>query len=401
MSSEQSGGTPFESEIRFILQAAMAMFVYTVAIGIVNGLDLVDFDRKPLLAHLHIGTLGWITMSVFALSLRLFGTAEAERNDFIRWTARLAPFAALLYGVAFFTTTNVARPVGGSLMGLIILIFFVWGFQRARVTTLSVPHLGLLAGLASSVIGAVLGVLNGLLIASPDLGLTERIADAHPATMVVGFLVPVGMAFTELVLRPESTRERATRLGQVQIAAPFLGGISLMAGLLLDVEPLAILSLPLEVLGVGIFLWRLIPHARLVSFTSADTARHALFGMAFQVVNIIVFVYLISNYIDDFEAALRRLVLALDHSIFVGVLTNAILAVIVSMSTVRRPQWVDHAVFWGANIGISGFIAGLLLDQSVVLRVFTPLLGVAILLAIAVHLGGDVIARRRTAAPAA
>ena len=46
---------PFEAEIRFILAAAMLLFVYTVVVGILNGLDLVEFGRRPLLAHLHVG----------------------------------------------------------------------------------------------------------------------------------------------------------------------------------------------------------------------------------------------------------------------------------------------------------------------------------------------------------
>ncbi len=124
---------PFDFEIRLILQVAMTLFIYTVAIGIINGLDLVDFERKPLLAHLHVGTLGWITMAVFAVSLWLFGNEEAERNDVIRWAARLAPAVAALYGVAFFTTTSITRPLAGSLMGVVILVFFFWGFARAGV----------------------------------------------------------------------------------------------------------------------------------------------------------------------------------------------------------------------------------------------------------------------------
>jgi hypothetical protein len=379
---------PFDFEIRLILQVAMVLFIYTVAIGIINGLDLVDFERKPLLAHLHVGTLGWITMAVFAVSLWLFGDEAAERNDLIRWTARLAPAVAFLYGLAFFTTTSITRPVAGSLMGVVIVVFFVWGFSRARQTQLSVVHLGMLAGLASSVIGAVFGVLSGLLVSNPDLGLTENISEAHPAAMVVGFLVPVGMAFTELVMRPESRNEVASRIGQVQIGAPFLGGLVLLVALLIEAEALAPLALLLEVVGILCFLWRLVPHAREVSLISVNPARHALFGGPFLVVNIVILVYLISNYIEDFEAAPRRLVLALDHSIFVGVLTNSILALILTISTVRRPAWVDHAVFVGVNVGVTGFIVGLLADVDIVLNIFTPLLGVAILLAIGVHVVG-------------
>ncbi len=69
------------------------LFAWTVGIGILNGLDIVDFDRKFLLTHLHVGTFAWISMSVFAASLGLFGSAP---NPSMRLVARAAPFVALL-----------------------------------------------------------------------------------------------------------------------------------------------------------------------------------------------------------------------------------------------------------------------------------------------------------------
>src|SRR3970282_1066632 len=60
-------------EIRVVLLAAMAIFTYTIVIGILNGTDLVDFDRRRILGHVHGGTLGWLTLAVFAASFWLFG----------------------------------------------------------------------------------------------------------------------------------------------------------------------------------------------------------------------------------------------------------------------------------------------------------------------------------------
>lgn len=383
--------SPFAAEVRLILSAALALFAYTVVIGILNGLDLVEFERKLLLAHLHVGTLGWITMAVFAGSLTLLGPGS-DRSPLIVWTARLSPVVAALYNVAFMTTTSVARPILGSLMTLVIVVMAIWGFSRARGRTLSVPHLGLLAGLATSVIGAILGVLLGLRISNPDLGIAETVGEAHPATMVVGFLIPVGMAFAEWVMRPGSAEERATRLGWMQIGFPFLGGVAVVLGVLLDALPLIMLSLPLEVAGLAIFLWRLVPVARGVSWTGG-TARHGVVALLGLVVNISIFVYLIGNYAEDFEATPRRLMLALDHSIFVGVLTVAILGWVATLNRAPRPPVLDHAVFGGVTVGVALFLAGLLADQNALIHAGTPLLGLAILLGIAVHLVGFLGAR--------
>src|SRR3990172_4416262 len=60
--------------------AAIGTYVVTVAIGILNGLDLVEFDHNTLMTHVHAGTLGWITLSVFAVCGWMFGAAAARRG---------------------------------------------------------------------------------------------------------------------------------------------------------------------------------------------------------------------------------------------------------------------------------------------------------------------------------
>ena len=105
----------------------------------------------------------------------------------------------------------------------------------------------------------------------------------------------------------------------------------------------------------------------------------------FLIVNITIFVYLISNYAEDFEQTPRRLLLALDHSIFVGVLTMAIMGYVANLSPTARPAWVDHAVFGGIVAGAGLFVAGLLADMDPLIHAGTPLLGAALLLGIGVH----------------
>ena len=383
----RADASPFASEIRLILIAALLLFTYTVVVGILNGVDAVEFDRRVLLAHLHIGTLGWITMAVFAGSLTLFGSGAAA-SSWVRMTALAAPVVAAGYNVAFMTTSGIARPVLGSLMTLVIILMAVWGFSQARGRTLSVPHLGMLAGLATSVIGALLGVLLGLRISNPDLNIAETVGEAHPATMVVGFLIPVGMAFSEWVLNPASVHERAGRLGWLQIGLPFIGGVSVVLGILLDILPLVMLSLPFEIVGAAIFIWRMLPLVRRVGWMSTDMARHGAVASGFLIVNIVIFVYLISNYAEDFEQTPRRLMLALDHSIFIGVLTMAIMGYDANVSQAARAPWIDHAVFGGISVGAALFVAGLLADTDPLIHAGTPLLGVAILLGIAVHAMG-------------
>ncbi|MCB1018036.1 MAG: hypothetical protein KDB10_23325, partial [Acidimicrobiales bacterium] len=202
----------YRSQIRLLLGTALVMFVFTVVIGILNGTDLVDFDREVLLTHVHVGTLAWITLSVFAATLWLFadGPLSGAADGWARTGSWLAAGTVVVYNLTFLTTDGYLRPVVGTVAALTILGWFAWAVVRARAAAggVSVPMWGLLAALATSVTGGVIGVLYGILIASrgdakvlPDGG-----EDAHPATMVVGFLVPVGMAVVETWLRPDEAR---------------------------------------------------------------------------------------------------------------------------------------------------------------------------------------------------
>jgi uncharacterized membrane protein len=71
----------WRTESMWLLQAALLVFVMTVVIGILNGQQIVTAeDRAIRLAHVHSGTLGWITLCVLALCLWLFGRATSQRE---------------------------------------------------------------------------------------------------------------------------------------------------------------------------------------------------------------------------------------------------------------------------------------------------------------------------------
>lgn len=375
----------YAAEVRWILGCALVLFVWTVGIGILNGLDVVEFPRQALLTHLHVGTLAWISMSVFALSLVVF---DSSPNPGMRWVARVGPLAALLYNVAFLTTASLVRPAVGSLMFLVIATFAIRGYMRMGGTVLSVPRLAILAALTTSIVGAVLGVLLGVLLAKPDSGIPVGVVDAHPAVMVVGFLIPAGMGFVEYVLRPSSVDERASIAGWIQIAAPFLGGVAIMVGLIANVFALVQLSLPLEIIGTLIFVVRLAPTAMRTSLLADSPARFAVPTLVFLPINVALLVSLIVQYAPNLENAPPRLFEAIDHTIFVGVMTFAIMGYIARMSTARVPSIVSQLVFWGMVVGLAGFAIALVTDNTMLIRMSTPILGVALLTAVAVRAPG-------------
>lgn len=150
-------------DVRLLFQSALVIFLVTVVIGILNGLDLVDFSHDQLLTHVHAGTLGWITLAVLAATLWLLGeggpVAEVEARRAHQFSV-LAVAAIALYVAAFASGSGLQRPLAG----------------------------------------------------------------AHPATMVIGYLILAGMAVVEWRLLP-AARDRA---GTVQVTLVFLAGLSLM-----------------------------------------------------------------------------------------------------------------------------------------------------------------------------
>ena len=358
-----------------LLFASMAIFVVTVVLGILNGTDLVDLPHGALLAHVHAGTLGWITLSIFAAAAWIFGAAEMPR--LLRDGSIVA---VVLYVAAFWADVEEIRPVAGTLMLAAIVWFAAWVFQARAGRSLTVPRLSILLAAVNLVIGGFLGVILGLAYAGL-FELSSEIAGAHPAMMVVGYLILAGVGLDEQLLGGDGT-ERRGRLGTWQASSFFIAGIALVLGILLNFQPLLGLNLLGEVIGVAIVLVRLRRRIAGAGWSSAGPQRHGAASILWLIPAVGLIVYLIANYIDDFDQVPVRLLLALDHATFVGILTNAILGLLLVATATRRTiwAWADQLVFWGVNLGLVGFVIGLIADAPVLKRISTPVMGTAILL---------------------
>ena len=375
---------PYASQVRFLLQGAMLIFAYTVVIGILNGTDIVDFSHKALLTHVHTGTLGWITTSVFAASLWLFGGTQKSgwRHSFLGWLPYATVLAVIAYNIAFFTTTGSARPTIGGFMLLVIVSWVAWIFGVRKDSVLSVPRLGILAAVLTLTLGGLLGVLLGVMVATGNDILPGDAYASHPATMVIGFLIPVGMALAEWNVRPELLETRATRSGWLQIGLPFIGGLCVTGGLLLESEALISFSLPFEIIGVGILVKRVWPGLRNVDTANATSGFVAAPTVFWLVMNIVFFIYLIARFQGNFDNVRAGLILALDHMMFIGVMSNSLFAQERAASPAAKPAAVRVMTF-AMNIGLAGFILGLLLDTAILKQIFTPIMGLGILHGIA------------------
>ena len=131
--------SPHAREVRLLLRAALLLFTFTVVVGILNGIDLVEFDRRALLTHVHAGTLGWITMSVFAAAFWLFalGDRAPEGRSAVWMLAVFTTISIVAYSLAFLTTFGVLRPIVGGFVLIAIVIAFVWALRQLPGRTLA------------------------------------------------------------------------------------------------------------------------------------------------------------------------------------------------------------------------------------------------------------------------
>src|SRR5688572_12966473 len=92
-----TGETPQAEELKLLWKVALAVFVVTTGIGLVNGQRVGMIDpsaERPLqLTHLHTGTIGWITLGLFAAVIWLFtagrgaGAISGDVRALVRYSA--------------------------------------------------------------------------------------------------------------------------------------------------------------------------------------------------------------------------------------------------------------------------------------------------------------------------
>ncbi len=386
--------TQFRSEIKLLLQAALLIFTFTVVVGILNGLDVMDFDRKQLMAHVHAGTLGWITLGFIAACLWIFSegqTVTGWRAAAPRWLGIAAAVAIVFYAYAFYVGDLDLRLIGGSLTLAAIVGFYAWIVVQMRGSILSTPRLGMFAAATTLTIGAVVGVLLGIWLKGGLQSLPNGIFVTHPTTMVVGYLVLAGMSLSEWRLHPESAATPASKGGWAQVILPFVGGLVLTFGALSNNSMIIGMYIPFQVIGIIIYLIRLGPKMAAASWLASGAARHYAISAVFLVANVGLITYLIINFISgaygsppDFTKIPSWLIFAMDHAMFIGVMTNGLFGLVFEATSERRSfwSWADHVLFWGMNIGIVGFVVGLAQKSAIIKQVFSPIMGMAILIAI-------------------
>jgi hypothetical protein len=143
----------------------------------------------------------------------------------------------------------------------------------------------------------------------------------------------------------------------------------------------------LQLIAVVLFAVRILPTALRTDWLAPSAARYVALASVFVVVAIILFMYEIYLFIGTgatFED-IFGLAVALDHSVFIGVITNLLIALGLSL-TADRPASSPAAIqlaFWGQNMGLVVFMAGLISETQLLKQIGAPVMGISILTALA------------------
>jgi len=367
---------------RDLILVAVAVFVLNIVIGILNGADVVEFDHNQILTHVHAGTVGWVTLTIVASTFLLF---RAANRQLVLVLAILVP----IYVVAFYTGSFPLRALGGTALLIAIAWLLIWVWQQFLAGERSLPRLAVVLGLTSFGYGAIIGVLLQLQFA---LELTIVSGDgigAHAAAMTFGYLVLVAFGLIEWRLLGTRGLPRA---GLVQMLALFLGGIVISLGLLAGAEQAAGgIYLLTQLVAVVLFVVRVWPRSLRIGWLGADPVRHLGAASIWVVAALILFMYLVFSFItaanpDDPDAFPLNVLVASDHSVYIGVITNIVLGLlsVLVLDAAARRSWIGHVIFWGVNLGLLVFVAGLIVDTAEIKRIGAPVMGVTLLVALAI-----------------
>jgi hypothetical protein len=356
-----------------------------IVIGILNGADVVEFDRNQILTHVHAGTVGWLTLTIVASTFLLFRAADRRLMLVL---AVLVP----IYVFAFYTGNFVLRAVGGTALLIAIGWLLAWLWRQFLAGERTLPRLAVTLGVTSFGYGALIGVLIQVSLASGRVLLPGDAIGAHASAMTFGYLVLVAMGLIEW--RILGTRN-LPKSGVIQVGALFLGGLTISVSLLAGAAQAGGgIYLLTQLVAVVLFAARIWPRSIRVNWAAADPIRHFAASSIWVVFALVLFMYIVFQFISASAATADpnapppvdlNVLIASDHSAYIGIITNIVLGLLTVLLLRSRSQsWLGHVVFWGVNLGLAVFVIGLIVDTAEIKRIGAPIMGTTLLIALAI-----------------
>ena len=234
-----------------------------------------------------------------------------------------------VYVVAFFTGNLPFRAVSGTALLLVIAWLVVWTWGRFLAEEKTIPKLAVTLAITSFAYGAVIGVLIQVALAMDMTILPGDQIGAHASAMTFGYIVLAAMGLIEWRLRDT---QGLPVLGIIQVASLFVGGLVISVALLAGAEQAGGgIYLLTQLVAVVLFVARVWPAALRSAWGSPAPGRHFAVASLWTVLALVLFMYLVSQVIanpDDPNALPLNILLASDHAVYIGVLTNIVIGLL-------------------------------------------------------------------------
>jgi hypothetical protein len=200
---------------------ALVVFVFTIVIGILNGIDVYTPDHDTLMGHVHSGTLGWITQAFTGVAIlamlgeRTLSEGEMKKARTVaRWSP--SPSSPTWRRSSSAMPSPIASSAPSAPVAQVLILFSRWLFTARRRCSAPWPD-SECACQRRRDDWAVFGIVLGLVTAGRASGISEDIADgiagAHPPAMVVGFLLLATMAIISGCWATAQQPGRSSRCG--------------------------------------------------------------------------------------------------------------------------------------------------------------------------------------------
>jgi hypothetical protein len=378
---------------RVLLFGALGMLLVSAALGDGSALGGGGGSGPALAAHVHAGSLGWLTLGVLAVAVGML-TGDGDGPDGPgRLTSRLSWLtvaAVAAFVVADWAGSAAAEAWTGAAALAAIVTFLVWlaaAGRRARAAW-TVPRLAMVAALAVLVTGSTIGAVSAGDAAGGQVTGAVSLASSHSAVLVVPFVVLATTSVVEWSAAPAPAPAPLTTAGLVQVGALALAAAAVVTGVLGHDLVIVEANIPLLFGGIAIFLARVGP-----ALLTAGWARSSRIWLVTSTVALAVDVGLFAHVV--YEIGARRyvsiglvpswLLFTVDHVTFVAVGSTALFGAIAAMAG-REDRWpvADVLAAAGLVLGLAATAAGIGAGSAALEGVSATVLGVSALAATAV-----------------
>lgn len=354
-------------QTRRLFLASTLFFVVTIVLGFWNALLAGPIPRWRGLAHLHSGTVGWITLSLIGLAIWLFTGRRDVSARYARTTGALVWLGALAFA-GYVAGFAVAFSRGGRWFVLLVgfgaaSMLLVWAAaayaatQLRRQPVVTNVHALVTGGLLVAAVGATMGVLLGLeYVVGAVLPIAGERIGVH-AGMMDTYVLLVASAVVEWLVRPDAGRW--TRPGLAQALSATAAAVLVPFAFVFDLVPVlapvfAVLLLVFLVLFLGRTGWRALRTDPL----STGPRAWGFFGTLWLVVFVALFLWAAVALQGQLSAAPEWFPAALNHTGFVGTMTNLLFGVLSvrTRATGDVLPWGEPAALWLTNLGLALFV---------------------------------------------